>query len=165
MGGDKYQGNDTAESARDEQLALQYTRRALGEVRSNAEDILSRIRWPMWWPWAPLEPSTEEPTTDIVDTDAEFKVMIDLPGTAKEDIDVSATRDRVEITAANTEMPARQNVKYITRERRCATFRRVLALSEQIIPEETEASVEDGVLTIILKKKPTEAERVKVKIK
>ncbi|MGZ4902687.1 MAG: Hsp20/alpha crystallin family protein [Halobacteriota archaeon] len=167
MGGDKYQQSDTAKSARDEQRTLPDGRRTLGDVRSNIEDILSRMRWPMWWPWAPLEPSRAEPATDIVDTDADFKVIIDLPGTAKENIEISATRDSVEITAVKAEMPARRQAKYLTRERDCASFKRVLALSEEIIPDQTEASFEDGILTIILKKKQTEPtrERVKVKIK
>ncbi len=167
MSDDKHKRDEKARQGIEERGAFPDTRRTFGGVRSNTEEILNRIRWPMWWPWAPLEPSAEEPAADIVDMGATFKVVIDLPGTAKRDIEISATRDSIEIAAAKADESAHRQAKYISRERGCASFKRVLALSEEIIPDEAEASFDDGILTIILKKKQTEParERVKVSIK
>ncbi len=163
----KHEGGDDVGQGLDEQGAFPDARRTLEGVRSNVEEILGRIHWPMWWPWAPLEPSAEEPAADVFDTGDEFKVIIDLPGVVKGSIEISVTRDTVEISAKRIEKSAQRQMKYISRERDCASFKRVLALSEEIIPDETEATFEDGVLTISLKKKPSEPvrERVKVDIK
>ncbi len=167
MDDERHTRDDTNKEEMSEQGTFPDARRAIGEVRSNVGEILSRIRWPMWWPWTPIEPSAEEPATDVFDVGSEFKVLIDLPGVAKEDINISATRDGIEIAATKTEDRGQRDVKYISRERDCASFKRVLALSEEIIPDETEASFENGILSIILKKKPSEPvrERVKVDIK
>ncbi|MGZ4947944.1 MAG: Hsp20/alpha crystallin family protein [Halobacteriota archaeon] len=164
MGAEKHEEDDNVQQRVEERGAFPDPCRTLGEVRSSMGDILSRIRWPMWWPWAPLEPSAEEPAADIVDMGAELKVIIDLPGTAKKDIQISATRDSIEIAAVKAVDPTQRQVKYISRERGCASFKRVLALSEEIIPDETEASFDDGILTITLKKKQTEPARERVKV-
>ncbi len=165
MGDEKHERDDNAQESTEKEGTSPDTRLKIGEVRSNIEEILSRIRWPLWWPWAPLEPSAKEPATDVFDMDSEFKVIIDLPGISKEDIEIRATRDSIEIAAVKAKEPAEHQVKYISRERDCASFKRVLALSEEIIPDETEASFENGILTIILKKKPSEPARERVKVK
>ncbi len=167
MDDEKHKRDDTGHKEASEQGTFPDARRTIGGVRTNVEEILGRIRWPMWWPWTPIEPSAEEPATDVFDIGSAFKVLIDLPGVVKGDINISATRDSIEIAATKTEDRARHDVKYISRERDCTSFKRVLALSEEIIPDETEASFENGILTIILKKKPSEParERVKVDIK
>ncbi len=165
--GDKKHKRDDAQEHVEKHEAFLGGRHTLDGVRSNVEEVLSRIRWPMWWPWAPIEPSSEEPETDVFDMETEFKVIIDLPGIAKQDVEISVTRDTVEIAAEKAEEPAKQQGKYISRERDCTSFKRVLALSEEVIPDETEASFENGTLTIILKKKPPAPtrERVKVSVK
>ncbi len=71
-------------------------------------DTFGRIRWPLWWPWALIEPSAEEPETTVADTGGGLKVAIDLPGVAKEDIELSVTNDSVELAAINTEARARR---------------------------------------------------------
>ncbi len=167
MGDDKHERHDNIQQDLDRQGIFPDPRRTLDGVRSNMEEILGRIRWPMWWPWAPVDPSAEEPASDVVDVGGEFIVVIDLPGVAKEDIEINATRDSVEIAATKADKPTQQKANYIRRERGCASLKRVLALSEEIIPDKTEASFENGVLTIILEKRqaaPTR-ERVQVNIK
>ncbi len=140
------------------------TKRTLEGLWSGVEDVLNRARWPLWWPWAPIEPFTEEPETDIVDTGDTYEVTIDLPGVAKKDIQISATRDTIELSAVRTETDMQSQAKYVSKERGCAAFRRVLALSDEIIPEQTKASFAEGILTLVLKKKPPEPERERVKV-
>ncbi len=167
MDDDKHERHDNIQQGPDRHGTFPDTRHTLDGVRSNMEELLDRIRWPMWWPWAPIEPSAEEPASDVIDMGREFKVIIDLPGVVKEDIEISATPDSVEIAATKVESPTQKKAKYVSRERGCTSFKRVLALSEEIIPGKTEASFEDGILTIILEKRqiaPTR-ERVKVNIK
>ncbi|MGZ7115762.1 MAG: Hsp20/alpha crystallin family protein [Halobacteriota archaeon] len=95
---------NTQEEEPKEQRTLPDACRTLKDVRSSAEDLVNRIRWPLWWPWAPIEPFTAEPEADIVDKDGEFRVMIDLPGLAKQDIEIYATRDSIELAASLTTM-------------------------------------------------------------
>ncbi len=144
--------------------AFPAARRSLEEVWSSIDDIIGRIRWPLWWPWTPIEPFTEEPEVDILDLDGAFKVTINLPGVAKEDIQLCATRDGIELAAVKTEARTRSKGKYISKERGCTSYKRVLALSDEVVPDETEASFENGILTLILKKKPPEPARERVRV-
>jgi len=167
MDSSKHKKAGDAQKAPVERGAFPAARRSLEEVWSSIDDIISRIRWPLWWPWAPIEPFTEEPEADILDLDGTFKVTINLPGVAKEDIEICATRDGIELAAVKTEARTRSKGKYISKERGCMSYKRALALSDEVIPDETEASFENGILTVVLKKKPPEParERVRVAIK
>ncbi|MGZ4902873.1 MAG: Hsp20/alpha crystallin family protein [Halobacteriota archaeon] len=167
MGYDKHERAGDKQEEPKGRGAFPAARCTLEEVRSSVGDLIGRIQWPLWWPWAPIEPFAEEPEIDIVDLDGEFKVTIDLPGVAKEDIEVCATRDGIELAAVKTEARAQSKAKYVSKERGCTSYKRVLALSDEVIPDETEASFENGILTLVLKKRPLELarERVRVEIK
>ncbi len=167
MGNEKRERVDNTQEKPRAQGTLPDARRTFEDVRSHIEDLLNRIHWPLWWPWAPIEPFTEEPETDIIDLDGAFKVTIDLPGVVREDIEISATRDTIELAAIKTEALMQPHAKYVSKERGCTSYKRVIALSEEIIPEEVEAGFENGTLTLVLKKKPLEPARewVKVEVK
>ncbi len=152
MSDNKQTENDNAKQPPETRGVLPDAYSTLGEIRSNILDTLGRVHWPLWWPWAPIEPSAQEPETAVADTGGELKVTIDLPGVAKEDIELSVTNDSVELAAIKTEARAPPLGKYVSHERCCMSYKRVLALSEDIIPEQTNASFENGVLTLVLKR-------------
>ena len=73
-------------------------RHMLENVRSNMDEMFGRMPWPTWRPWRLMLPSTYcEPSADIIDTGAEIKVVVELPGMVKEDITINATSDTIEI--------------------------------------------------------------------
>jgi HSP20 family protein len=115
-------------------------------------------------------PSTyREPYADIIDTGAEIKVVVELPGMVKEDITINATSDTLEISAeSKTEKEEKEGEgEYVYRERGYASFKRVLTLPAEVIPEKTDATFSNGVLEVVMpKKEPIPAEKkVKVGIK
>ncbi|MGZ4892128.1 MAG: Hsp20/alpha crystallin family protein [Halobacteriota archaeon] len=165
MSNNTHKSDNNTQQNPEMQGALPEARRTQGQSRLNLSGILDRVHWPLWWPWAPIESSAEEPATDVAETDGEFKVTIELPGVAKENIEISATDDSVELTALKTEVRAQPQAKYVSKERGCESFKRVIALSEEIIPDEAKATFENGILTLILKKKPPEPARERVKVK
>jgi len=142
-------------------------RRMLDNVRGNMDEAFGR-GWPTWRPWRPLTPATyREPYADIIDTGAELKVVVELPGVVKEDITINATNDSVEVSAESKTEKEEKEGEFVYRERGYASFRRRLTLPAEVIPEKTEASFHNGVLEVIMpKKEPTPAEKkVKVGIK
>jgi HSP20 family protein len=143
-------------------------RRMLDSVRSNMDEMFGRMPWPTWRPWRPTTPSAyREPYADVIDTGTELKVVVELPGVVKEDVTINATSDTLEISAeTKTEKEAKEG-EYVYRERGYASFKRMLTLPAEVIPEKTEAMFNNGVLEVVLpKKEPTPAEKkVKVGIK
>ncbi|OYT31665.1 MAG: heat-shock protein Hsp20 [Thermofilum sp. ex4484_79] len=77
-----------------------------------------------------------EPFTDVIDEKDKFKIVIDMPGVEKEDINVEATEDVIEVSAR------RGDRKY---------YKRVV-LPEKIRPETAKAQYKNGVLTITVEK-------------
>ncbi len=144
-------------------------RRMLEGIRSNMDEMFGRGPWPMWRPWRQLLPSTRAPYADIIDMGAEIKVVVELPGMVKEDITINATSDTLEISAeSKTEKEERERAgEYVYRERGYASFKRMLTLPSEVIPEKTEAMFNNGVLEVVMpKKEPTPAEKkVKVNVK
>ncbi len=143
-------------------------RRMLEGVRSNMDDVFGKMPWPAWRPWRPTTPSAyREPYADIIDTGTELKAVIELPGVVKEDITINATSDTLEISAETKTEKEEKEGEYVYRERGYASFKRVLTLPAEVIPEKTEAMFSNGVLEVVMpKKEPTPAEKkVKVGVK
>ena len=107
--------------------------------------------------------SMEKPLADVIETDDEIIVKIDLPGVKKEDVDVRLTEDSVEITAAFEEEYDEEDVNYIRRERNYGESQRFIQLPAKVKVKDAVAKFEDSVLTINLPK--LEGEKFKVSIK
>ncbi|NYT01797.1 MAG: Hsp20/alpha crystallin family protein [Methanosarcinales archaeon] len=87
------------------------------------------------------------PTADVMDTEEELVVIINLPGTEKEKIDLRATEDSLFVEAPST---GREG-KYL-RQERPAVMKRTLKLPVEIKPEQVKARYENGVLEVRLPK-------------
>lgn len=84
---------------------------------------------------------------DILDYDEEIVALIDLPGVAKEEIDLRVSEEEIFLEA-----PARRpDGKYTRRERGLRFFRKV-ELPEEVKPEQVRARFENGVLEVHLPK-------------
>ena len=76
-------------------------------------------------------------------------VVAELPGVAKEDLDIQAHRDT--LTLRGTRRPAaEQEDAYHRRERRSGTFTRSIQLPYRVDPARIEAQLEHGVLRLSL---------------
>lgn len=91
-----------------------------------------------------------EPFTDVIEEEDIIRVIADVPGVEKEDINVEATETEVRISA----------------ERGERRYRKVVKLPSRVRPETAKASYKNGVLTITIEKveKGKKPSGVKVKI-
>ena len=100
----------------------------------------------------PLEVAGWEPPTDIVETDEEIIVYVDVPGFSRDDIRVKVTEDSVEVRAERS-AERRVEGKYLLRQRIHKSLFKLIKLPVKIRPEEAKAKLENGVLVIYLPKR------------
>ncbi len=105
-----------------------------------------------------------EPLVDILDEGDKFRIVVDLPGLRKEDIDVIVQPESVTIKAERKIAEEKSGKNYYVRERAVTSFYRVITLPEPVIPEETKAKYNNGVLEIELKKAGKEEKGYRVKV-
>lgn len=131
---------------------------------SDWDDLPMPSSWEHWFrPW--LERSSLEVgeyPVDIDEDDQAVYVNAELPGFRKEEIQVTAERDRIHIVAERkAETP--KGKRHLT-ERRHLRIERVLSLPATIDPAQIEAHLEDGVLRIkMAKSEKTERHLVEIK--
>ena len=108
----------------------------------------------------PSDGSYSIPKVDIEDTDKAYILTTDLPGVAKEDINLTYDNDVLTLSASHVESKDEQDEQknYIRKERMSSSFCRQFPVSG-IQKEGIQASFENGVLTITLpKEEPQQVE-------
>ena len=105
---------------------------------------------------------------ELVDKGDKFELQVEVPGIAKEKIDVKATKFSIEISGKHSEKSEDKGKRYLYTERMFRSFYRNVPLPEEVVPSKVEAKIEDGILRVdIPKKSPTktESETTKVEVK
>ncbi len=91
--------------------------------------------------------------TDLIDNHDSYELHLDVPGIPRDKLSINVTENGIEISG-KAETSTEENKKnYVYRERGYSEVYRKLDLPEEIIPEKTEASVNNGVLTVKMSKK------------
>jgi HSP20 family protein len=97
---------------------------------------------------------------DMKETDNEIIIEAELPGVKKDDININATEDSVEISAeAKTEEETEEEHEYIRKEREQKKFYRAFTLPVKVNPEKSKATYKNGILELRLPKKETREKR------
>jgi len=105
------------------------------------------------------------PQVDISEKLDEIIVKVELPGVSQSDIILLLHSSRIEIKGVKRERHNSDQIKYLRLERQYGRFRRLVYLPAAVLTENTSAVLENGVLTIILKKyKRKKTKEVIVKI-
>jgi len=103
--------------------------------------------------------STLTPAIDLVDTGDRVEVKVELPGMAKDDVDISLKDDTLTIKGEKKqEREEKEENRYYV-ERTYGSFSRTLTLPSKVNPDGVEARFKDGVLEINLPK--AEEEKIK----
>ena len=105
--------------------------------------------------WVSLEPvvPVREATVDLVDEGNRFVVHAELPGVAKDKIDVALTSDGIEISAETDVEKEDKEKNYVVRERAYSHVYKQLSFPEEVIPEKAESTFKDGLLEVCIPKK------------
>jgi HSP20 family protein len=115
-----------------------------------------------WHPFRPfmvhpaMQASTRLPPIDFKETEDSFILTAEIPGIAKENIDISLTNARIDISADTAEEKHEEGECYVCQERSSTSFKRSFEFPQEIVSEGAEASMENGILKIILPKKEPE---------
>ncbi|HXW66819.1 MAG TPA: Hsp20/alpha crystallin family protein [Thermoplasmata archaeon] len=90
--------------------------------------------------------------TDVTDTGAAFRIVAEVPGIPKDQIEVRVRGANVEIRGESTQETKESKAEYVHRERTYAGYYRSLELPEPVVGGEAKATVENGLLTLELPK-------------
>lgn len=91
------------------------------------------------------------PDCDILESEAEYKVQIDLPGLAKKEIGI-ALKNNVLTIKGERDIQAGEGEEFKRQERKRGAFARSFALPENVNAAEISASFRNGVLTVAMPK-------------
>ncbi len=93
------------------------------------------------------------PATDIVETEKELLLYLDVPGIGKESITVKLEKNILNIDGVIDSKPY-SDLKPLYSEYKIGNYSRRFELSNKIDQSKIEAKVEDGVLSLVLPKVP-----------
>jgi HSP20 family molecular chaperone IbpA len=91
------------------------------------------------------------PNTDIYETDEALKLAMEVPGVDRKDIDIRLEDDVLRVEA-RIDTSKYEGMEPLYTEYNIGHFARAFTLSQQIDQQRIDASLNDGVLTITLKK-------------
>ncbi len=145
------------------------------EVFENMDRLFHEDPWtPPWWkrtsmryPWSEISPlgDSKMALLDILDKGDKFKVIAELPGISKKDIDVNITPNGIKICGETKIESKQENEGYLKHERSYSTICRNMRFPEEVDPEKAEATLKDGILEIEVNKKFPNNKGKKIKIK
>eukprot|EP01041_Mallomonas_annulata_P006758 gene6759-13700_t len=100
---------------------------------------------------------------DLVESNDSFKYYFDLPGVAKEDVDMNISNNLLTITATKKELFASSDTLH-RRERSSGKCQRTFRLPDGIDHDSAEATFKDGILCVSFKKRTGPAGGIKLRI-
>jgi HSP20 family protein len=104
------------------------------------------------------------PAFDVKETKDAYLFKADVPGIPEKDLEVTITGNRLNISGKRDQEKEEKNDRYYTYERNYGTFTRSFTLPDGADLENLRASIEQGVLTISVPKKP-EVQPKKIAVK
>jgi HSP20 family protein len=104
------------------------------------------------------------PAFDVKETKDAYEFKADVPGVQDKDLEVSMTGNRLTISGKREAEKEDRNDRYYTYERSFGSFTRSFTLPEGADTDKVHASLEKGVLSVTIPKKPeVVAKKVAVK--
>jgi len=145
----------------------------LATFEDTLEDFRRRFQESIWMPWEwAIEPyNVELPIraaySDLIDEGNRFLVHAEVPGIPRDKIDVTVTKDNIEISGETDAENEEKEKNFIVRERSYSSIYKNIAFPEEVIPEKAECKIKDGILEVTIPKKaPTpEVKKHKVEVK
>ena len=119
-------------------------------VAPTFDDLMDRFFWGY-----PMERATDiawTPRTDIMESDKEVTIDVELPGMKKEDIKVEVKNGMLSITGERKQENKYESAESTRTERYYGKFERAFSLPETIDDGKISAEYKDGILTLKMPK-------------
>lgn len=132
----------------------------MARVRNDIDQVFDRLFRDTFSPETPLRAPAAEPVAwlppfDLLETEAEFIVRLDVPGAHRENLDISLAGTLLTLSGRR-ELPAAEPVeRYLHAEREWGEFHRMIRLPAPVEAEEITATYQHGVLLVHLPKVPS----------
>ncbi len=97
--------------------------------------------------------NTDFPTANILETEEDFKIEMQVPGYSKESIRIQFENGFLSISHDEDEGEDKKSVNYVSREFCTRSFSRRFKLSDRLASEKISARYENGVLEISIPKR------------
>ena len=105
-------------------------------------------------PAATPRPTSRSPVLDVVETAGAYTVTLEMPGVAKEDVKITVTGRRVTVQAEPSKPNSAESIPHVIhRERAAISYARSFTLPADLEQAESQARLEQGVLTLTLPKR------------
>jgi HSP20 family protein len=91
------------------------------------------------------------PVADIFETDQALKVVVEMPGVAKENVDVGVENDVLTITG-RIELSKYEGLQPVYTEYNIGNYSRSFQISSKIDQDGIKAELNEGVMTVVLPK-------------
>ena len=123
--------------------------------------IRSWNNWPLsepgYWSRSVIPWVAQKPPVDLIDNGDSFKLVAEVPGFNKDNIEIEVTEDDITIRGKTEESKQAEEKNYRVQERRYSSFRRSMRFPEKVKPKLSSAKLEHGVLEVTVPKEtPTE---------
>ena len=107
----------------------------------------------------------QQAASDLLETEGEYRLVIDAPGCQKQDFEVELGQGNVLRVSGRREEKREEQAKYFIHERGSMEFTRSFKLPKKVKADAIQASYVDGVLVVVApKEQPQEPEKVKVQV-
>ena len=95
-----------------------------------------------------MDRETRKPASTMWEEGDNIELRIDMPGVAKDDVDIHIDNDQLEIVGKTS--AASIDGSFVIRERPSTDYRAVFTLTDKIDRDNIRAEMEDGVLRVTL---------------
>ena len=134
--------------------------RPVAQVKAETDPFRWLLRWdpfhemtPSWFGQPPVE-ATFSPAFEVKENKDSFLFKADLPGMKEQDVEIKLTGDRLTVSGKREAEREDKDDTYYAYERSFGSFLRTFTLPEGFDAEHVYAELKDGVLTIVVPKKP-----------
>ena len=126
--------------------------------RERLRAMRNLLRWPPFREAAPAAPSTANvtfsPDFEVRETGHGYEIRADVPGIAEKDLDISCSGHLLRVSGKRDAEKERKGETFYVHERSYGAFARSFSLPASIDADHIQADLRDGVLTVLVPKKP-----------
>jgi HSP20 family protein len=113
--------------------------------------------------WPELAATTLTPTMDVTETAKEYEITAELPGMEEKDVDITFSDGVLTIRGEKKTDHEEKGKDFHVVERSYGSFARSLQLPASIDPAAIKATLDKGVLKVVIPKKMAEVKKIDVK--